>query len=46
MKPTIGDPDKELALKDILDAVRLMYITSLTTLAIMVLFSFILPTYL
>lgn len=46
VKPTIGDPDKELALKDILDAVRLMYITSLTTLAIMVLFSFILPTYL
>jgi len=42
VKPTIGDPDKELELNDIPDAVRLMYLASLTALAFTVLFSFVL----
>jgi len=46
VKPTIGDPNKELALKDIPDAVKLMYMASLIALAVTVSFGFILLIYL
>ncbi len=46
VKPTIGDPDKELELKDISNAVRLMHTASLITLAGTVLLGFVLLIYL
>ena len=44
-KPTIGDPAKELEREDIADAVHLMYISALLTLAVILIPTVILIRY-